>query len=56
MFDWAAVAAWFIPWVGWIVDDQITVLYNFGENLVNSAVFNTTDRLRGQGSALKQHR
>ncbi len=53
VFDWVAVAAWFIPWVGWIVDDQITVLYNFGENLVNSAVFNTTDWLRGQGSALK---
>ena len=51
--DWIAVAAWFVPWIGWILDDQITVLYNFGENLVNSAVFNTTDWLRGQGSALK---
>ena len=52
VFDWSPLPRG-SSWGRWIVDDQITVLYNFGENLVNSAVFNTTDRLRGQGSAPK---
>ncbi|MGP4054465.1 hypothetical protein ACTWP6_06510 [Mycobacterium sp. 4D054] len=45
------VVAW-IPWVG-IFANQIMVVYNFVESLINSGVFNTTDWLRGQGSALK---
>jgi hypothetical protein len=49
------VAAYVVSWIpyGWLIDDQIWVLYNFGERLVRSGVFNTTDWLRGQGSALK---
>jgi hypothetical protein len=49
----AYVAAWIIPYVGWIVINQVDVVYNFVESLVNSGVFNTTDWLRGEGSALK---
>ena len=47
----AAVVAW-IPWVG-IFSNQIMVVYNFVESLINSGVFNTTDWMRGDGSALK---
>ncbi|MDG4666330.1 hypothetical protein [Mycobacterium sp. 236(2023)] len=47
----ADVVAW-IPWVG-IFANQIMVVYNFVESLINSGVFNTTDWLRGQGTALK---
>lgn len=49
----AYVAAWIIPYVGWIVINQVDVVYNFVESLVHSGVFNTTDWLRGEGSALK---
>ena len=49
----AYVAAWIIPYVGWIVINQVDVVYNFVESLINSGVFNTTDWLRGDGSALK---
>jgi len=49
----AYVAAWIIPYVGWIVINQVDVVYNFVESLVQSGVFNTTDWLRGEGSALK---
>lgn len=45
------IVAW-IPWVG-IFANQIMVVYNFVESLINSGVFNTTDWLRGEGSALK---
>lgn len=45
------VVAW-IPWVG-IFANQIMVVYNFAESLINSGVFNSTDWLRGDGSALK---
>ena len=51
-FDVAAAVVSWIPY-GWLIDDQIWVLYNFFERLVNSGVFNITDWLRGQGSALK---
>ena len=47
----AAVVAW-IPWVG-IFSNQIMVVYNFVESLINSGVFNFTDWMRGEGSALK---
>jgi len=49
------VAAYVLSWVpyGWLISDQIWVVYNFVESLVHSGVFNTTDWLRGQGSALK---
>ena len=47
----ASVVAW-IPWVG-IFSNQIMVVYNFVESLINSGVFNTTDWMRGDGSALK---
>ena len=49
------VAAYVLSWIpyGWLIDDQIWVVYNFVESLVRSGVFNTTDWLRGQGSALK---
>ncbi len=47
----ASVVAW-IPWVG-IFANQIMVVYNFVESLINSGVFNTTDWMRGDGSALK---
>lgn len=47
----AAVVAW-IPWVG-LLSNQIMVVYNFVESLINSGVFNTTDWMRGDGSALK---
>ncbi|OBF29326.1 hypothetical protein A5724_25530 [Mycobacterium sp. ACS1612] len=49
----AYIAAWIIPYVGWIVTSQVDVVYNFVESLVHSGVFNFTDWLRGQGSALK---
>jgi hypothetical protein len=49
----AYVAAWIIPYVGWIVINQVEVVYNFVESLVHSGVFNTTDWLRGEGSVLK---
>jgi len=49
----AYVAAWIIPYVGWIVINQVDVVYNFVESLINSGVFNATDWLRGDGSALK---
>ena len=49
----AYVAAWIIPYVGWIVINQVDVVYNFVESLVHSGVFNFTDWLRGQGSAAK---
>src|SRR6478752_2663285 len=49
------VAAYVLSWVpyGWLISDQIWVVYNFVESLVHSGVFNTTDWLRGEGSALK---
>jgi hypothetical protein len=49
------VAAYIVSWLpyGWLIDDQIWVLYNFGESLVHSGVFNSTDWLRGDGSAPK---
>ncbi len=42
-----AVVRW-IPYVGWFAG-QIMVLYNFGESMVASGVFNFTDWLRGNG-------
>ncbi len=47
----ASVVAW-IPWVG-IFANQIMVVYNFVESLINSGVYNVTDWMRGEGSALK---
>jgi hypothetical protein len=49
------VVSYVLGWIpyGWIIDDQIFVIYNFVESLIHSGVFNTTDWLRGEGSALK---
>lgn len=47
-FDVAEWAVSWIPVVGWLAP-QISMLYDFGESLVHSAVFNTTDWLRGDG-------
>lgn len=52
-FEVAAYVVSWIPYVGWIIDDQIWVVYNFVEALINSGVFNVTDWLRGEGSFAK---
>jgi hypothetical protein len=46
-----AVVRW-VPYVGWFAG-QIMVGYNFGESLVASGVFNFTDWLRGDGTAVQ---
>lgn len=52
-FDLVAYAVSWVPYIGWIIDDQIHVVYNFVEALVNSGVFNVTDWMRGEGSFAK---
>lgn len=47
-FEVATAAVSWIPYVGWFAG-QIMVLYNFGESMVASGVFNFTDWLRGDG-------
>jgi len=51
-FDVAAAIISWIPWVG-IFANQIHVFYNFFEGMIHSGVYNTTDWMRGQGSAVK---
>lgn len=43
-FDVAAYVVSWIPWVGWFAP-QISILYDFGEAIVQSIVFNVTDWL-----------
>jgi hypothetical protein len=47
-FEVATSVGRWIPYVGWFAG-QIMVLYNFGESIVASGVFNFTDWLRGDG-------
>ena len=51
-FEVAAAAVSWIPYVGWL-SGQIMVLYNFGESIVASGVFNFTDWLRGNGGIIE---
>jgi hypothetical protein len=49
------IATYVVGWLpfGWLFNEQIMVFYNYFESLIHSGVFNTTDWLRGQGSAVK---
>jgi len=51
-FDVAESIVRWIPYVGWFAG-QIGVLYEFGESIVASAVFNFTDFLRGDGGVIE---
>ncbi|MCT7656996.1 hypothetical protein [Mycobacterium deserti] len=50
-FELATAAVAWIPYVGWF-SGQIMVLYDFGESIVASGVFNFTDVLRGDGGII----
>lgn len=50
-FEVAAAAVAWIPYVGWF-SGQIMVLYDFGESIVASGVYNFTDFLRGDGGII----
>ena len=51
-FQVAADVLGWVPFVGWL-SGQIMVFYNFFESKIQSAVFNFTDWLRGQGGVIE---
>jgi hypothetical protein len=51
-FEVATSIVRWIPYVGWFAG-QIMVVYNFGQSIVASGVFNFTDFLRGDGGLVE---